>query len=61
MAELKKNTFKEEELLKIYPSERIHTTVPYLIEKYNALLELAVSYKEKAEKNDTQSSDKVGE
>jgi len=41
-----KQKFKEEDLLKVYPVERIHTAAPYLIEKYNALLELALSYKQ---------------
>lgn len=50
MAELKSDKsqqFKEDELLKVYPTERIYTSVPYLIEKYNALVELALTYKEK--------------
>ena len=51
-----KTKFKEEELLSVYPKERIYTTVPYLIEKYNALLELALYYKKKSENTDTNAS-----
>lgn len=48
MAELKcdkKQQFKEEELLKVYPPERIYTSVPYLIDRYNSLVDVALNYK----------------
>lgn len=60
MAELKsdrKTIFKEEDLLKSYPPERIYTTVPYLIERYNALVELALKYKEELNINNEKKHD----